>query len=210
MTISFALRPARPEDCKDIAKLFLISSDGLAEYIWSGLAEPGADLAVVGAQRYARAGVPFSYEKCLLAVSGEEVLGMLHSFPMPPRDEEDLEEDPVLRPYAELEDAGSLYVSSVALYPEYRGNGIGTLLLAAADEEARRQELPRVSLICFEKNEGAMRLYRRFGYREIDRRPLVPHPCLHYDEGDAVLLAKDAEVFGRSDADAVEPKAVTL
>ena len=210
MTISFALRPARPEDCKDIAKLFLISSDGLAEYIWSGLAESDADLAEVGAQRYARAGVSFSYEKCLLAVSGEEVLGMLHSFPMPPRDEEDLEEDPVLRPYAELEDAGSLYVSSVALYPEYRGNGIGTLLLAAADEEARRQELPRVSLICFEKNEGAMRLYRRFGYREVDRRPLVPHPCMHYDEGDAVLLAKEAEVFGRQDADAVAPRAVTL
>ena len=57
MTISFTLRSARPEDCKDIAKLFLISSDGLAEYIWSGLAEPGADLAEVGAQRYARTGV---------------------------------------------------------------------------------------------------------------------------------------------------------
>ena len=205
MTISFALRPARPEDCKDIAKLFLISSDGLAEYIWSGLAEPGADLAEVGAKRYAREGVPFSYEKCLLAVSGEKVLGMLHSFAMPPRAEDDVEEDPVLRPYAELEDAGSLYVSAIALYPEYRGHGIGTLLLAAADEEARRQDLPRVSLICFEMNEGAMRLYRRFGYRELDRRALVPHPCLHYDEGDAVLLAKEAEVYLRGETDASVP-----
>ena len=210
MTISFTLRRARPEDCKDIAKLFLISSDGLAEYIWSGLAEPGADLAEVGAQRYARQGVPFSYEKCLLAVSEDLVLGMLHSFAMPPRDEEDVEEDPVLRPYAELEDAGSLYISAVALYPDYRGNGIGTLLLAAADEEARRQSLPRVSLICFEKNEGAMRLYRRFGYREIDRRALVPHRCLHYDEGDAVLLAKEAEVFRCRDAYANTPRAATL
>lgn len=210
MTISFTLRPARPEDCKDIAQLFLISSDGLAEYIWSGFAEPDADLAEVGAQRYARQGVPFSYERCLLAVSGEQVLGMLHSFAMPPRDEEDVEEDPVLRPYVELEDAGSLYVSAVALYPQYRGNGIGTLLLAAADEEARRQDLPRVSLICFEKNERAMRLYRRFGYRELDRRALVPHPCLHYDEGDAVLLAKETEVFGRRDTDASTPRSVAL
>ena len=149
---------------------------------------------------------PFSYEKCLLAVSGEQVLGMLHSFAMPPRNEGEVEEDPVLRPYAELEDAGSLYVSAVALYPQYRGNGIGTLLLAAADEEARRQELPRVSLICFEMNEGAMRLYRRFGYREIDRRALVPHPCLHYEEGDAVLLAKDAQVF--DDGDTAAPDEV--
>ena len=71
MSTTFALRPARREDCKAIAELFLISSDGLAEYIWSGFAEPGADLTEVGAGRYAREGVPFSYDNCLLAVSAE-------------------------------------------------------------------------------------------------------------------------------------------
>ena len=195
MSTTFALRPARREDCKAIAELFLISSDGLAEYIWSGHAEPCADLAEVGARRYAREGVPFSYENCLLAVSGEavsgeEVLGMLHAFEMPPKEEGEEESDPVLRPYSELEDAGSLYVSAVALYPDHRGLGIGTALLAAAAERARKQSLPRLSLICFEMNEGALRLYRRQGYRESDRRALVPHPCLHYEAGDALLMVK--------------------
>ncbi len=200
MSPTFALRPARSEDCKAIAELFLISSDGLAEYIWSGLAEPGADLTEVGAGRYAREAVPFSYENCLLAVSGEtvsgemasgnEVLGMLHAFEMPPKEEGEEESDPVLKPYSELEDVGSLYVSAIALYPGYRGLGIGTTLLAAADERARRQNLPRLSLICFEMNEGALRLYRRQGYRESDRRALVPHPCLHYEAGDALLMVK--------------------
>jgi hypothetical protein len=35
-----------------------------------------------------------------------------------------------------------------------------------------------------------MRFYRRLGFRELDRRPIVPHPMLHYTDGDAVLLAR--------------------
>jgi ribosomal protein S18 acetylase RimI-like enzyme len=62
--------------------------------------------------------------------------------------------------------------------------------MAAVDERARAVDRPRVSLICFERNEGAMRLYRRLGFEELARRPVVPHPLLHYPDGDAVLLAK--------------------
>ncbi len=50
--------------------------------------------------------------------------------------------------------------------------------------------LPRVSLVCFEGNERAMQLYRRLGFAEVDRRPVVPHPCLHYKDGNAVLLVR--------------------
>ena len=35
-------------------------------------------------------------------------------------------------------------------------------------------DFTRLSLICLEQNQGAMRLYSRLGFREIDRRPLVP------------------------------------
>ena len=35
-----------------------------------------------------------------------------------------------------------------------------------------------------------MQLYRRLGYSEVDRRPVVPHPSLHYSKGDAVLLVR--------------------
>jgi ribosomal protein S18 acetylase RimI-like enzyme len=101
-----------------------------------------------------------------------------------------VETDPVLRPYAELEDYGSLYLSGIALMPEHCGQGIGTRLMAAVEGRARALGRPRVSLICFERNEGAMRLYRRLGFVELARRPLVPHPLLHYPDGDAVLLAQ--------------------
>lgn len=190
---TITLRAAQKSDAPAIAELFLLSSDGLASYIWSRLATPGETLAAVGARRYAREGVAFSYENCLVAVEDDAVVGMAHSFPME-RDEPSGEEsDPVLRPYAELEDYGSLYLSGVALFPDHRGRGIGKRMMAATEARARALGLPRISLICFERNEAALRLYRRLGYREIARRPLVPHPSLHYADGDALLLARPVE-----------------
>jgi ribosomal protein S18 acetylase RimI-like enzyme len=100
------------------------------------------------------------------------------------------EPDPVLRPYAELEDYGSLYVSGLAVHAPFRGRGIGCALLAAAEARATALGLARVSLICFEANAGAMRLYRRLGFQEIARRRIVPHPMLHFADGDALLLAR--------------------
>lgn len=187
------IRPARKADCGAIAELFRISSDGLADYIWGQLeVGAGRSLLEIGRARYEREGVAFSYQHCLVADRQGVVVGMLHSFPMEPAEDPCSEPaDPILAPYAALEDYGSLYVSGVAVRAPDRGRGIGHRLLAAAETRAADLGLPRISLICFEANEGATRLYRRLGFSETDRRPLVPHPCLKYDQGDAVLLVRD-------------------
>ena len=39
----------------------------------------------------------------------------------------------------------------------------------------------------FEQNAVAKRLYERRGFREVDRRPVVPHELIHY-MGDALLM----------------------
>ena len=150
------IRPATREDSAAIAELFLISSDGLAEYIWSGIDAPGLSLIEIGAERYAREDFAFSYRNCRMAIVGDAIAGMVHSFEMPESDEVETD-DPVLRPYMELEDPGSLYISGIAVHPDFRNAGIGTLLLEAAHDEARRLGMPRVSLICFEQNTGAGR-----------------------------------------------------
>ena len=191
MAQALDIRKARAEDARDIARLFLVSSDGLAAYIWSRLARTGQSLEEVGAARYARTGVAFSYENCLMAVRGGTVIGMAHAFPMEPRAPGEVEDDPVLRPYAELEDPGSLYVSGLAVDDAWRGQGAGSALMARVEQAAAGKGLRRVSLICFERNRGALRFYRRRGFREIARQPLVPHPTLHYTDGDAILLVQD-------------------
>jgi ribosomal protein S18 acetylase RimI-like enzyme len=85
---------------------------------------------------------------------------------------------------------GSLFVTGVVVYPDRRGQGIGSQLLATAEQRAVFFGLDRLSLICLEQNQGAMRFYNRLGFRETDRRRLVPSPALRLGEGDAVLLTK--------------------
>jgi len=189
MTSQVTLVPAGPEDARAIARLFLIASDGLAEYIWRKMDLAGLTLMDVGEQRYRRENVAFSYQNCIVAKEADTVIGMAHSFPMEaPTSAATVETDPVLFPYSKLEDYGSLYLAGLAMFPEHRANGIGTRLLEATHQRALALGLPRVSLICFERNSGAMRLYERRGYQEMARRPMHPHPTLRYAEGNAVLL----------------------
>ena len=191
MARACTIRKARKADARDIAKLFEISSDGLATYIWSKLQGPGQSLLDVGEARYARQNTIFSYENCMMAERDGEIAGMVHFFRETGPPEEVPQSDPILQPYLELELRDSLYISGIAVYENYRGLGIGTDLMHWAFGHTRESGLSQVSLICFERNEGAMRLYKRLGFTEIDRRAIVPHPSLHYRDGNAILMARE-------------------
>ena len=75
-------RPARKEDCHAIAALYSISSDGVADYIWTKLAGPGQDILSVGQKRYEREDSAFSYKNCTVIEDEGNIMGMLVAFPM--------------------------------------------------------------------------------------------------------------------------------
>ena len=79
---AYRIRPAEARDAADIARLFLVSSDGLAAYIWERDRAPEVEPMAHGAARYARQGTIFSYENCTVATSGDQVVAMLHAFEM--------------------------------------------------------------------------------------------------------------------------------
>jgi ribosomal protein S18 acetylase RimI-like enzyme len=188
-----SLRPARKSDCRRIAELYRISSDGVADYIWTQLASPGEDLLDVGRRRYEREGTLFSYQNCKMVERNGEVIGMLVAFPMKV-DAEYVETDPVLVPYSVLEEDESYYVCGMAIEAAHRGQGIGAQLLAEAERSARALGFRKLSLIVFEQNAGARRLYERHGYVEKRRHAVVPHPLIHHT-GDALLLVKYLEAL---------------
>lgn len=185
-----AYRRATVADARDIARLFLMSSDGMAEYIWRKIDPDASDILSVGEQRYAREGADFGYGNCLLADAGGEIAGMMHGYAMADVPGEP-DTDPVLRPYSELEHPGSFYVAGLAVHDRHRRSGIGRDLMKLAEEQARKLGHDVISLICFTENTAAMRLYETLGYRETDRRAIVPCPLLKYEEGEAALLIKD-------------------
>jgi len=190
-TFDAKLRTADQRDARTIAELFLISSDGLAEYIWTQVGEANETPIETGTRRYARVGCDFSYENCVLACVNGRVVGMAHSFPMYVPTHAEPCEDPVLKPYSELERDNSLYISGLALHPEFRNLGIGSQLLDAISKRAGWDGLRELSLICFDNNTKAMRFYARHGFEAVAQRPLVPHPMLRYQAGNAVLLTKE-------------------
>ena len=55
-----SLRPARASDCGRIARLFRISSEGVADYVWSQMRNefPGLSLLEIGERRYRREDTP--------------------------------------------------------------------------------------------------------------------------------------------------------
>ncbi len=184
----YSIRPARKSDCRRIAELYSISSDGVADYIWTKLAQPGEDILDVGRRRYEREGTPFSYENCKMVELQGAVVGMLVAFPMKV-DQDYREADPVLVPYSLLEEDESYYICGMAVDEGHRGKGIGTALLSEAERTAQRLRFDKLSLIVFEQNLDAHRLYERVGYVERQRQPVVPHPLIHYT-GDALLMVK--------------------
>ncbi len=186
-------RAAKLADVRVIAELFRISSEGVADYVWSQFKGPeyeGLDLLDIGAKRYSREGTEFSYQNCDIAEIDGEPVGMLHAYPMG-SDVGNVPDDfdPVLKPYCQLEEPLSLYISGLALFDTHRGSGIGTRLLDYAYKRTLVEGMKKTSLICFEENQGAFRLYEREGFELVAKREVVPHPLIKHG-GDAVLMVR--------------------
>jgi len=56
------------------------------------------------------------------------------------------------------------YISNVAIYPEFRGNNLGTNLFLKVENEAKRFGAAKCTLDVEVDNQGAIRLYNRLGY----------------------------------------------
>ena len=185
MTVLF--RPAVRTDAREIARLFQISSEGCADYIWSQIAQPGQSLLDVGERRYAREGVIFSYENCLVAEAEGRVIGMMHSFVMRHDPEAQPETDPVLAAYADMEIPDTLYISSLALHEGWRSLGLGQQFLQQARERCRDLGVEGLSRIDYAANTGARRFYERHGFEIVKTCQITPHPMIRVT-GEAYLM----------------------
>ena len=66
---------------------------------------------------------------------------------------------------------GDFYVQGIAIEPELRGAGIGSLLMNDIENRAKASGSNRLSLDVSAKNDGARRLYKRLGMVESSTWP---------------------------------------
>ncbi|HYJ58522.1 MAG TPA: GNAT family N-acetyltransferase [Methyloceanibacter sp.] len=193
MTPQPSFRPATKADAASLAVLVDIAGEGMANHMWQALATPGQSAIEIGRERARREEGGFSYRNgTIVEMDGEIAAGLVGYRLDEPYDLGGFDAMPELvQPLVKLEAKvpGSWYVNVLATFPEFRRHGIGARLLAIAEEKAREERAPSLSVIVASWNEGAARLYSRAGYAPLAHEKALPFPgCPH--SGDWVLMVK--------------------
>ena len=171
------LRPAHHDDVTAMAELANMAGEGLPLCLWTGMAADNQTGWDVGRERARREAGEFSYRNAVMLDDGTYTRAaclvgyMLADKPEPIPDDMPA----IVRPLQELENLapGTWYVNILAVYPAFRGRGFGSRLLEHADQIARLERVPGMSIIVADANDGARRLYERHGFRATDSRPMV-------------------------------------
>jgi ribosomal protein S18 acetylase RimI-like enzyme len=187
------LRSATADDVPALARLTAMAGDGLFDALYENTI-PGVPTHGVIERRLLRTGTTKSFENCWVAALLNEVVGGLNAYPIDAEEADPA--NPLLRadrryllePFKHLHVPGSFYLSTISVFPEYRGQGCGVKLLSFVRSHARKCGFGEISLISFEQNTRAVALYERFGFRVIRRRPAVAHQLVHYSSGNLVLM----------------------
>lgn len=187
------MKVGTPEDADAIAKLIDIAGEGIPTWLWAQECQIDQQPLEFGAARAAHQDGGFSYTNTIMAKQKNDPLGMVLSYPINEAPDDDLETlpDPI-KPFIELEkqSVGTWYINALAVFPDCQLRGIGTALLDKAEEIASSHRCSAMSIQVYEQNTGAVRLYKRHGYKQLSSAAVIAHPCHPYYTGDVLLLTK--------------------
>ncbi len=160
-----------------LAELADIAGEGMPTYLWSAMVEPGMTAMDIGQQRARRDVGSFSYRNAIVREDPDRISSLLVGYPLgdTPGDISLDDVPPIFVPMLRLEEVApnSWHINFLATYPRHRGKGYGRELLSIAERLAKESGSLGLSLIVSDANAGARRLYERFGFRELARRPMV-------------------------------------
>ena len=186
------IRQADIVDLRHLAQFAISAHGGLEEALYGGLLS-GRSVESFLEPEFAQSGSTAFYRNHWIAEHDGEVAGGIHAFPYDnfANDQHDPEipeqRYAVLQPFDNLPAAGTYHVSTLAVSPAFRKQGIGSDLLTFACNRARALEFPDISLYVFAQNAGALALYEKSGFKRAGRKPVVDHPSLRYS-GELFLM----------------------
>ncbi|MEI4472219.1 GNAT family N-acetyltransferase [Frigidibacter sp. MR17.24] len=187
------IRNATAGDAAHLTRFINMAADDLPLHFWRKSAGPGGDPWALGRERAARDTGNFSYRNAWLAEVDGAVGACLLGYPAEDTPEPiDPDTPPIFVPLLELEALapGSWYLNVLATYAEFRGQGLGSALLAKAEEVTRAAGRATISLIAEDTHLDALRLYAAKGFSEVARRPVV--------KGDWAVDATDWILFTKT------------
>ena len=183
-------RKASKADIEHLVRIYTMAHGGFIEALYGGLDQSVEEIIQTNLSNPA---LTDFYENYWVAHNHNEVVGGLHSFPC-----DDFENDTrnplvpedrylIESPFLEIDAIGTYYINALSVFPEFTRQGIGSLLLELARRLAVERSFTELGLHVFAENSVAVSLYKKHGYREMGRRPLIPHPSMVFS-GDILLM----------------------
>lgn len=188
-----SIRQATPSDAESLARLINLAGEGIPNWLWTRACAEGQTPLEVGMERAKRQTGGFSYTNALIASPHGSPLGMVLSYAITEAPTENPDDLPApIAPFVALEklSAGTWFINALAVFEDGQNQGIGSQLLAAAEDQARANGLRKMSIQVYAQNTGAVRLYERRGYTRVASDPVRLHPCPPHHTGDVLLLMK--------------------
>jgi len=184
------LRNAEKSDSADLIRIRKLAHGGFNEALYENL-----DLSVdeIIESELIDSASTQHYENFWLSQEDGLVAGGLLAYPF---DDQNTEIDHPLipqerlvleGPFDAIEAPGTYYIHAITVFPEFTRRGIGSALLDLAREHAITLGFKELSLYVFAENSAAVTLYKKHGYQEAGRSPLIPHPRFVYS-GDVLLM----------------------
>ena len=160
------IRPATIEDASFVAWTVLVAV---------GIDHPNDKMMQSVTALCRRTGVLYSWQNSMLAEQDGKVVACLISYDGADyatmrKETFRLIAEEVGRDFRQMEsetEAGEYYVDSIAVLPDYRGQGIGTQLLRAGVEKARQLHIGKVSIVVSPDNPKAQQLYESLGFQYV-------------------------------------------
>ena len=91
----------------------------------------------------------------------------------------------------EAEANGRWFISMLGVHRDWRGKGVGTVLLAVADAKRAETRANGLALIVEDANEGARRLYARKGYAVRSHRKMIKFAGSGANGDEWLLMVKE-------------------
>ena len=170
------IRQAKASDAAHLVRFINMAADDLPLHFWRKSVGPDGDPWAYGRERAARDSGNFSYRNAWLAEVQGTVAACLLGYPA---EDQPAAIDPdtpaIFVPLLELEALapGSWYLNVLATDAPFRGQGLGSALLAHAEAMTLQSGRRTISLIAEDSHLDALHLYRAKRYHEVARRPVV-------------------------------------